>query len=41
MMRFDAHGIFAEIIAEPGDPEVKLFEQGELPKKPVFIKVVD
>ena len=39
MMRFDAHGIYAEVLAEPGDPEVRLFEQDRLPRKPVFIKV--
>jgi len=39
-MQFSAHGVFAEMLAEPDDPEVHLFEQGELPKKPVFIKVV-
>lgn len=41
MMRFDAHGIYAEVRVEPSDPEVHLFEAGEFPRKPVFIKVVD
>lgn len=38
-MRFNAHGIFAEVVADPGDPEVRLFEHGEVAKKPVFIGI--
>ena len=40
-IRGSAFGIFATVLADPGDPEVRLFEEGEIPMKPVYIQVVD
>lgn len=40
-MSFSADLIYAEVLADPEDPEVRLFEQGEIPRKPVYIEIVD
>ena len=39
-IRCGVYGIFATVLADPGDPEMRLFEEGEIPMKPVYIQVV-